>query len=202
MPAELPGFIEATILTPESDNPFQSPASSSHLVDVEPVPQADDVVLATLKATIRWFLICGISAIPSWLLASGETTAAITGMATGVLIFAVGYTFFDVWTRHHPLRQKPEVKATLAITYGTRIAISLLFPIGFFVDIWCGIISLTITSIFFETGDLEVSKLEFASTLMTTLIQGCLLNCVLAVYGLIVYAFCSAYIASRAACTS
>lgn len=190
------------MLTPESDNPFQSPASSSHVVDVDPPSPADDVGVATLKAAIRWFLICGISAIPSWLLAAGETTAAISGMTTGILIFAVGYTFFDVWTRTHPLRQKPEIKATLAITYGTRIAISLLFPIGFFADIWCGIIALTITGIFFETGDLDVSKMEFASTLMTTLIQGCLLNCVLAVYGLIVYAFCSAYIASRAARTS
>ncbi|WDI40858.1 hypothetical protein [Bremerella sp. P1] len=184
-------------MTPEPDNPFQSPAASSHALDVEPPQPVEELVVATLKAAIRWSLICGISAIPSWVIAASATMAAISGMTTGVIIFAIGYTFLDVWTRKHPLRQKPEVKTTLRITYGTRIAISLLFPVGFFVDLWCGIIALTLTSLFFKTGDFDVSKMEFTSTLMTTLIQGCLLNIVLAGFGLVVYAICKAYLASR-----
>lgn len=185
------------MLTQEPDNPFQSPATSSHAVDVETPPQVDDLPIATLKAVIRWFLICGISAIPSWIIASDETTAVYAGMATGILIFAIGYTFLDVLTRKHPLRQRTDVKWTLAITYGTRIAISILFPIGFFVDFICGIFAVGASSLIFENISVDTPTLHFTSTLVTTLIQGCLLNFVLAGYGLIVLAICSAYEASK-----
>lgn len=190
------------MLTQEPENPFQSPATTSYVVDGEPQQEQDDLAAATVKAAIRWFLICGISAIPSWVIASGHTTAVIGGMATGVLMFAVGYTFLDVWTRRHPLRQRPDVKTTLAITYGTRIAISLLFPIGFFVDIFCGIFAVSITAFFFQAADLDIAQMEFTSTLVTTLIQGCLLNVVLAGYGLLVYAVCRAVMEIRATQTS
>ncbi|PQO27477.1 hypothetical protein C5Y96_18245 [Blastopirellula marina] len=185
------------MLTQEPDNPFQSPATSSYAVDVETQPQVDDLPVATIKAAIRWFLICGVSAAPSWLIAADETTAVYMGMATGVFIFIIGYTFLDVRTRKHPLRQRPDVKWTLAITYGTRIAISLLFPIGFFVDIICGIFAVAATGLVFENISVDTPTLHFTSTLVTTLIQGCLLNFVLAGYGLIVYAICRAYLESR-----
>jgi len=179
------------------DNPFQSPATVTQAVDVVQPHEVDDLVVATAKAAVRWSLICGISAIPSWIIAVEDTTAVLGGMATGVLLFVIGYTVLDVQTRRHPIRQQPEVKLTLAITYGTRIAISILFPIGFTVDIFCGILAVTATGAIFKTTTLDHVDLEFTSTLVTTLIQGCLLNCVLAVYGLIVYAFCSAVLASR-----
>jgi len=187
------------MLKQEPDNPFRSPATSSDAVEVDQPGKGDDLGVATAKAAIRWFLICGISAIPSWVLAPGETTAFYGGMATGVLIFAVGYTFLDVRTRKHPLRQKPEIKMTLAITYGTRIAISLLFPVGFFVDIWCGIVALSATGLFFQSIAIEPAEMQFTHALLTTLIQGVLLNAVLAVYGLIVYAGCRAYVANKSA---
>ncbi|MEW4560981.1 hypothetical protein AB1K70_00535 [Bremerella sp. JC770] len=183
--------------THDPDNPFQSPATVSQAVDVEQPQKIDDLVVATAKAAVRWSLICGISAIPSWMIASGETTAVLGGMATGVILFVIGYTILDVCTRKHPLRRRPEVKLTLAITYGTRIAISILFPIGFTVDIFCGILAVAATGAVFETSTLDHVELEFTSTLVTTFIQGCLLNCVLAVYGLIVYAFCSAIVTSQ-----
>lgn len=190
------------MLKQEPENPFQSPTTVSPGGDVEPPQEQDNLFRVTSIAAVRWFLICGISAIPSWVIASGRTTAVIGGMATGVILFAVGYTFLDVWTRRHPLRQRRDVKITLAITYGTRIAISLLFPIGFFVDIFCGIFSVSITAFFFQAAKLDVPEMEFTSTLVTTLIQGCLLNAVLAGYGLLVYAVCRAVMEIRATQTS
>lgn len=184
--------MKLPMLTPEPENPFQSPATVSLVVDGDQPQTKNDLVRATLIAAARWSLICGISAIPRWVIAAGNTTAVIGGMATGVLLFIVGYTFLDVWTRRHPLRQRTDVKTTLAITYGTRIAISLLFPIGFFADMFCGVVALSITGFFFQTADLDIAQLEFTSTLLTTLIQGCLLNGVLAGYGLLVYAVCRA----------
>lgn len=182
------------MLTQEPENPFQSPETVSHVADVEQQHTQNDLAWATGKAALRWFLICSVSAAPSWYIAAGATSAAIAGMATGVFLFIVGYTIFDVWTRNHPLRQRRDVKITLAITYGTRIAISLLFPIGFFVDIFCGIIAVSATGFVFQTTE---SNLQFVSTLVTTLVQGVLLNCVLAGYGLLVYAVCRGVLAMQ-----
>ena len=183
------------MVTPEKDNPFQSPAASSHVVEQ---PQAnDDLAIAIIKAAISWSLICGISSIPSWLLASRRSTEAIAGMLTGILVFVVGYTILDVSTRRHPVRRRRDVIITLAITYGTRIAISLIIPLGFFADIWCGIIAIELTNVSLKTIGLDPINMEFTPTLVTTLIQGCLLNLVLAGYGLIVYAFCRAMVNSR-----
>ena len=189
----------------EPDNPFQSPATVSHVIDAEPQQdqhEHDDVGMATAKATLRWSLICGISAIPSWILANGTSPEIVTGMATGIFIFVIGYTILDVATRKHPLRQKREVKTTLTITYGTRMAISILFPVGFFVDIFCGIFAVGATEFLYETVSLEEAGRGFTSTLITTLIQGCLLNLVLAGYGILVYLLCRAFMSNRSTSTS
>ncbi|RCS44613.1 hypothetical protein DTL42_16945 [Bremerella cremea] len=171
--------------TPEPENPFQSPETVSQDADVK---SQEALRVATLKAAIRWFLICGISAAPSWIIAAEATWPSQAGMATGVLIFMVGYTLVDVSTRNHPLRQRSDVKITLAVTYGTRIAISLLFPVGFFVDIMCGVFAVSVTGFLFHANfDIDAPIVGFFQTLVTTLIQGCLLNGVLAVYGLLIY---------------
>lgn len=181
---------------PDPDNPFQSPAAISPAAEAERPPASGALGVAIAKGAIRWFLVCGISAIPSWVIARDQTSAVVGGMVTGILLFAIGYTFLDVATRNHWLRQQRAMKWTMRITYGTRMAISLLYPVGFFVDLWCGLVAVSATSFLFRTiTHHDIEPMHFASTLITTLVQGCLLNCVLAIYGLVVYAVCSAFFA-------
>lgn len=183
----------------EPHNPFQSPAAVSNVVDIDQPQEQDDVVRATVIAAIRWSLICGISAVPSWVIAYRATYEVIGGMVTGIIIFVIGYTVLDVRTRKHPLRQRPDVKTTLTITYGTRMAISILFPLGMFADIFCGIVAVGATEWLFNSASFDAPSQGFMPTLVTTLIQGVLLNCVLAGYGLVVYAICRALMGNRSA---
>lgn len=196
------GTLEAAMSAQESDNPFQSPATISDGVDAgmqQEEREQDNLGLAIAVAALRWSLICGMSAIPSWWVAYRATPAVIGGMVTGIIIFVIGYTIFDVRTRNHPLRERFDVKTTLRITYGTRIAISILFPVGFIADVFCGIIAVGATDALFQGNTFGPRQGGFASTLVTTLIQGVLLNCVLAGYGLFVYGLCRLTFGNRSA---
>ena len=120
-------------------------------------------------------------------------------MICGILSFVFGYTL---------LESRPAVQRLLArdsalrlatkIGYGTRIGISILFPIGIYLDLVIGIFavgtsewlsSLVAVGSFAPTihGDGGSSGGGFVGYFVTTVIQGVLLNVVLFGYLLIVY---------------
>ena len=134
----------------------------------------------------RWLIVCSISAIPSFVFGMVVTDNEVGGMLVGILIFVAGYTWLDFITAKRPWRQNPRIRRMLRITYGTRIAISILFPIGGFLDVMCGTLTLTIISPFTDVIP-GTNSLSFLGAMMTTLIQGCILNVVLGLYALLVY---------------
>jgi hypothetical protein len=176
---------------PTPVNPY-SPATEPSQTDNLDETAEDTPLLSLPKTVARWFTICGISAVPSFFLGFLVTEGQIAGMLLGILTFAVGYTLVDFKTAPLPIRQKRMVRRILRIVYGTRIGITVIFPIGFWVDTMCGFLSLTLINFVgfnpdsFESGGADGSSMTFGMTFFTTLVQGCTLNAVLLVYGTVI----------------
>ncbi len=174
--------------------PSLNPYAPTTAVDNDPyvdpaAPAADEEIPASLRRTaLRWLVVCGISAAPSFVFGLAITGGQVAGMLTGILLFVIGYTLLDYRTASLPIRRKRTVRRTLKITYGTRIAISILFPIGAYLDTICGILSVGLTQSItgFELRSASGEMGYFAAT-FTTLVQGALLNVVLGCYALMVH---------------
>ena len=182
-----------------SANPYAAPASVAAPVLLEdqrplppPVPSA---VIA------KWLIVCMIAAAPSFFFGGGlggwrfpETM----GMITGILIFVAGFSSMEFLPSIRSLmRQRAKRKAT-RIAYITRMVISVVFPIGIFIDIYCGAISVSVSGAVtgvngFAMGGTnygsERPMIRFFTFLLTTLLQGTLLNIILFAYMMIVYGF-------------
>ncbi|MEM8668311.1 MAG: hypothetical protein AAGG48_12410 [Planctomycetota bacterium] len=169
-------------------NPYQPTTEVSQEVRYPTDPDEPDSVGRVAR---RWFLVCGISALPSFFFGFSLSGGRLSGMLLGIFLFAIGYTALDLNTADWPIRKKPSIRRTLKIAYGTRVAISIIFPIGMYLDLVCGIFSVGIVSTVFDGGMEPFNgpngdKMSFLGTLITTLVQGCILNLVLGAYGLLV----------------
>jgi hypothetical protein len=136
----------------------------------------------------RWFGICTLSAVPSFLVGLAVTGGRWDAMLVGIFLFSLAYTFADYLTARQSWRKKRLIRRTLRTMYGTRIAITIIFPVGYFLDVCCGFASLYLTQAItgpeFASGD---QYADFFPTLLTTLVQGAVMNVVLGVYGLLVW---------------
>lgn len=140
----------------------------------------------TLPSTIlRWALVCGIAAVPSFVIGLNVTEGQFLGMVTGIAIFVAGYVWADLVTRNRPWRRYRNIRITLRTVYILRLIVSVILPAGMIVDMFTGMIAVvTVTSITqFDNG----AGLGFISTVFTTLIQGVLLNILLMVLALCIY---------------
>ena len=149
-----------------------------------------------LRTTVRWFLVCTISAVPSYVFGVGISQAQISAMIIGILMFIVAYTCLDYVTATTAFRQNRRVARTLKIAYGSRIAISIIYPIAFVLDMFCGMVSISVTETI-SGSEVADGSMGFAATLFTTLVQGIVLNVVLGVYALLVHAIQLVVIAIR-----
>ena len=164
----------------ESD-PLPSPNSGS--------PEDETAPRGSLARTaIRWFLVCGLSAAPSFFFGFAITNGQIAGMISGILAFVVGYTLLDYLTASRPFRRKKRIRRTLRIAYGTRIAISILFPLGMYLDLICGMLSLSLTQSVMSFEVSNSNPMSFGASFLTTLFQGIVLNLVLGAYAVFIYA--------------
>lgn len=110
-------------------------------------------------------------------------------MILGVATFIVGYVWLDLHSANRPWRQSPRLVFVLRIGYWTRIVCSIIFPVGMLLDLWCGMLSIGICSAILGANFAEVPEqtvLSFLFCYATTLLQGLLLNVVLAGYMLII----------------
>ncbi|MFK8115387.1 MAG: hypothetical protein AB8B91_24530 [Rubripirellula sp.] len=167
-------------------NPY---APTIHSDSDEPVAEELTPVRSSLLATFgRWSLVCTLSATPSFFLGLSITGGQVFGMLIGICLFILGYTALDYQTALSSVRQKKSVRRTLRITYGTRIVITVLFPIAVYLDMICGLISVGITS---ELSGIDLSsnsnEMGFLASLITTIVQGIVMNVVLGVYGIVVH---------------
>jgi hypothetical protein len=108
-------------------------------------------------------------------------------MAAGIATFVAIYTLAELSRFYQRLAERRFVRRTIAIGYGTRLGISIIFPIGMTLDMMVGMISVSLV----EGPIIESSELAepaFWVVYLTTLMQGFLLNLILGGYMLVVYA--------------
>ena len=130
---------------------------------------------ALVRRCWLWFMVVGISAIPSFIWAQGEYDRG--AMLLGIFLFAVGMCMYSSSNSFYRLSRKPFMRRTLYIGYGARLVISVIVPVGAFVDLYPGLISVMVV------GDgLGFRPEGFTGTLVTTLVQGTLLNIILALF--------------------
>lgn len=81
------------------------------------------------RALVRWSLICGVAAVPSFLCGwSGyQPLVRGTAMMFGVACIVVLYTYLDVYFVAGLVRGNAALRVTLWITYAARILISLVY---------------------------------------------------------------------------
>ena len=184
-------------------NPFAVPLSSVAIApergnpDPLPLPQLSRVL-------VKWLIVCGIAAAPSFVMGGGVgnwRTAAVLGMVSGVLVFVIGYTALEFTNAVQKQMQKPVSRRAAWIAYITRVGISVVYPVGLFIDIICGIFAMGFASSVtglegsrFGSGEsVNVSDVVlFVQYAFTTIIQGMLLNLVLFGYMGLVWLVCKA----------
>lgn len=135
---------------------------------------------AVIRRLLLWTAVCSISAGPSFYWAMGEFN--VPAMITGVALFIVIMTAMTCSRRFLTFRKRPFVKSTLYVGYGTRVVLSIVFPVGMAADLLPGLISIAIVQW------LGVDSHGFAGTLIATMVQGTFLNLIISLLMLMVYA--------------
>ena len=132
-----------------------------------------------LRRFLLWTLLCSVSAAPSFFLAQASFDRA--AMLCGVGLFILLYTAITSTDFVCRFKEKRFVRRTLYIGYGTRLVISILSPVGLFLDLLPGMASVEIGKYLFN------DESSFAGTLAITIIQGAQLNVILGAYMLGIY---------------
>ncbi len=169
------------------DNPYASPA----YLPAEPAALVDPQHRTRpLRAFGRWTLICVVSAAPSFFWGCGlhARPEHIAAMLAGVFVFVLAYTAIECTHYYHQVITLPHVHRTALIGYGTRILISLIFPIGLTVDMFTGIVSVSLVeSVLTGYRAVDGESQSVLGVFLTTLLQGLLLNLLVFGYMLLVY---------------
>ena len=123
----------------------------------------------------------------------GATSSAVAGMICGVFCYVVAYTALEHTLTVRRLLTDKCIRRTAKIGYGTRIGISIVFPIGFYLDLMVGIVVVPVShAILAMTGNDILNSNEsggdFLTSFLMTLVQGACLNVVLLAYMIVVYA--------------
>ncbi len=185
----------------KSPNPFASPvvATAASIPEYDPDTEIREFNFG--KSLLKWMLICVISGAPSFfygMVLGANYAVQSVAMFMGILTFVCVYVYVESreWTRRKLMDKS--LRIAVRVGYITRVAISVLFPVAMFVDLWCGLVSVSIMSRLF--GETYIGSGSRGSTpvvaapivlswfYFTTLLQGLLLNVVLGAYTLIVYA--------------
>ncbi len=176
-----------------NSDPTINPYAPAATIDAEPLVDAriaaEEIVepRSLRRVAIRWLIVCSLSAIPSFFFGLAITEGRAAGMIVGILLFVIGYTILDYRTAGYRIRQKKTIQRTLKIAYGTRIAISILFPLGMYIDLVCGLLSVGLTQSITGHEFRDSDPMSFLAAVFTTLVQGTVLNIVLACYALLVH---------------
>jgi len=170
-------------ITPTSDP--QSPQTSS--------PDLPQISFAW--TVIRWTLVCVIAALPSFFLGLDFTRGRYLGMIAGIATFISIYVAADLCTRHWPIRREPAIRRTLVFVYVSRIVVSIIFPVGIYLDQMTGAVMISFTQdtrdVFNPaTSDSPLNDFAvFWTAYRMTMIHAVLMNIVLSLWGLHVFFF-------------
>lgn len=180
-------------MTQPNENPFQAPSDYSVTPSATLAELADKQPISVPWVLTKWAVVCSISAAPSFvfglILANDSRATEIAGMILGVITFILAYTCFECSSRFQVLIKKRLVRYAARIGYATRMLISVVFPLGSYIDIPTGMLSVEIANFVFgdQSGASESPIMSFVWFYSTTLIQGFLLNVILLVFMTVVY---------------
>lgn len=178
-------------------NPYAAPTSiavADFLEEQELLPEPDP-----LRVIIKWLVVCTVAAGPSFFIGGGIgnwRTPEVLGMIVGILIFVAGYSAIEFMPQTRSAMAERAKRRAARIAYISRMGISILFPVGVFVDLYCGIASLGLASMLTggamggfgnSANDSSHAAFRFFTFLLTTVIQGTLLNILVFTFMAIVY---------------
>jgi hypothetical protein len=168
------------------------------------VPGADErlggrgTALRLVRSLARWTLICVVSALPSFFWGCGlhQEFRHVAAMLCGIGLFVIGYTAIECSSVFRQIVALPYVRRTLLIGYGTRLFVSIVFPLGLALDMFVGMLSVGLIASAAATASPDPSLFDavdgrgasFLLVLVTTILQGLFLNLLLGGYMLLVYA--------------
>ena len=132
-----------------------------------------------LRRFVLWTVICCVSAAPSFAIAYQTYNRA--AMVVGVGMFIVIYTALTSTPAFERFNRRPFVRRTLYIGYGLRLLLSIAYPVGVFVDIWPGVLSIGLVE------RMGMRPQSFEGTFAITCIQGAWLNAIIFVFMLVIY---------------
>lgn len=193
------GYLAISDVPPSQLNPYAPPESLDGLGEVLVDPSRSEPIATRnwWQSLGVWSIVCVVSAAPSffWGLSTVAHEQALA-MIVGVAIFIALYTIGDQKTKHSAWRRNSSLRLTLKIAYITRIAISIILPVGGMLDLFCGLFSVSIVEFLLNNkmslnvgpeGEALRGGAGFFAALFTTLVQGLVLNVVLMGYALVVW---------------
>jgi len=135
-----------------------------------------------LSLLLLWTGVCGAAAAPSFWFAA-DSGYRISGMVAGIALFVLAYTaatsrdaFVARW------RREPALRVACYIGYGLRTAVGIAAPVGMVIDLLPGIVSTELAR------SIGMGGTTFLPTLVTTVIQGVLLNFIVGTFVGLLYA--------------
>lgn len=132
------------------------------------------------RRLLLWTLICCASAAPSYMFAANEFNRP--AMAVGVALFILAYTALTSTAAFERFHNRPFVRTTLYTGYSLRLLLSGCFPLGMGADVLPGMLSVS------AVQAIGLNPHGFKGTLLTTIVQGTLLNILLMLFMALVYA--------------
>ncbi len=172
-----------------AENPYASTSNfepggiSSSVVEVSPAGLA--------KTLSVWSVVCALSAAPSFIIAvQSMAKDQVMAMVFGVVVFIMIYSAADLFTRERPFRKDSRMRTILRSTFIVRSVMVIIFPIATTTDIFLGILSVSLVQSIARVIEVSNpnfdSNMSFGVTLVTTLVQGCLLSVLLFFLGLFI----------------
>lgn len=137
--------------------------------------------LDLVRRFLLWTFVCWVSAGPSVFIAAHEWNP--WGIVAGVFAYVVLYTYIGGTEFVRRLRDDPAIDTTLWIGYGTRMVVSVIFPVSMVIDIGTGFLSVGLSECLWGKSR------DFAATFGTTLVDGACMNALLGLYMLVVFGF-------------
>ncbi len=135
-----------------------------------------------MRTLATWTIVCTVSAIPSFFWGWNVSKQNWPPMLIGIMIFVVAYVIGDYATRPFGFRRDKIARRTMLIGYWTRMLISTFIPVGFYIDLFAGLIAIE-----FWGWTIQSSDLSFGGILLLTVTTGVILNIVVLAYMVLVF---------------
>lgn len=138
---------------------------------------------ATLRRCVLWIVIAHVAGTTSFILGFTADEASPIAMLLGITIYGCFIGLVDSSGGFRRRLQRPFVARSFRVGYGLRLAVCVVPGAAMAVDMFPGILAVMAG----ELLEREVGFNRFASTLVSTLVQGTLIN--IAILAVVLFAW-------------